>query len=187
MNNSPQPPTEQPPTRRKRLKLPAELQPEHVTGLIDTREQVSADIKPLRRKEATLTTGDYSALGLEHVIAIERKSLEDYLACVGRERERFERECQRLLSYPVRAIVIEASWQDLERGGWRSHVTPAAAIGSALGWIAAGIPVILAGDHERAGRYIARLIFLGARRRWREVRPLVEHMIGDDAEEGADD
>ena len=41
-----------------------------------------------------------------------------------------------------------------------------------LGWIAAGVPVIMAGDHERAGRYVSRLLFTAARRRWRELRTL---------------
>ena len=78
----------------------------------------------------TLTTGDYSVQGLESIIAVERKSLSDLLGCVGQHRERFDREIQRLIAYPVRAIVIEATWADLERGDWQSRITPAAAIGS---------------------------------------------------------
>ncbi len=73
---------------------------------------------------------------------------------------------------PVRAIVCETTWAELEAGQWRSKVTPAAALGSCLGWIAAGVPVIMAGDHQRAGRCIARLLFIAARRRWRELRAL---------------
>jgi len=34
-------------------------------------------------------------------------------------------------------------------------------------------PVVMAGDHARAGRYIARLLWITARRRWRELRALV--------------
>ena len=62
-------------------------------------------------------------------MAIERKGA-DLLQAIGAERERFEREIQRLLAFPVRAIVIEATWGELERGDWRSKVTPAAAMGS---------------------------------------------------------
>ena len=69
--------------------------------------------------------------------------------------------------------MIEASWADLEAGQWRSQVTPAAAIGSVLGWISSGVPIIMAGDHERAGRYVGRLLFTAARRRWRECRGLI--------------
>jgi hypothetical protein len=35
---------------------------------------------------------------LEHVVAIERKSLGDLIGCIGVERERFDRVVQRLLA-----------------------------------------------------------------------------------------
>jgi len=157
--------------------LPADLPPEAVVAIIDTREQTPLDLSPLQTVAGSLTTGDYSVVGLVDVVAVERKGLPDLLACVGTERERFDREVQRLLAYPVRALVIEASWPDLERGEWRSHVTPAVAIGSVLGWVAAGLPVILAGDHGRAGRYVSRFLYTAARRRWREARKLCRGIL----------
>jgi len=153
-------------------RIPAELRPEQVTAVIDTREQLPLDLAPLQTITGTLATGDYSIRGLEHVVAIERKSLGDLLSCVGTERERFDREVQRLLAYPTRALVVEATWGDIESGGWRSHVTPAAAMGSLLGWIASGLPIVMAGNHARAGRCVSRLLFIAARRRWRELRAL---------------
>lgn len=161
------------------MKLPAELPLANVVALVDTREQAPLDLSPLRAEPASLPTGDYSVRGLEHVVAIERKSLPDLLACVGRERDRFEREVQRLLAYPVRALVVEATWLDIEAGGWRGDVKPQAALGSLLGWIAAGLPVVMAGDHERAGRYAARLLAAAARRRWRELRTLAQAVVAD--------
>ncbi len=158
--------------------LPAELKPEQVTAVIDTREQLPLDLAPLRTVAGTLATGDYSVAGLEHVVAIERKSLGDFLSCVGTERERFDREVQRLLAYPTRALVIESTWPEIEKGKWRSKVTAASALGSLLGWVAHGLPVIMAGDHARAGRYTSRLLFTAARRRWREARVLVATVTG---------
>lgn len=155
-------------------KLPAELKPEQVIAVIDTREKTPLDLAPLQSVPGALTTGDYSVAGLEHIIAIERKSLPDLVACVGRERERFEKEVQRLLAYPTRALVVESTWAEIEAGEWRSKVKPAAAIGSLLGWTARGLPVVMAGDHARAGRYTSRLLFLAARRRWREARSFCE-------------
>jgi len=154
------------------MAYPTTIKPEHVTAIIDTREQTPLTLEPLRSTTGTLTTGDYSVLGLEHVVAIERKSLPDLLGCIGRERERFDREVQRLLAYPTRALIVEATWTDIEAGQWRSKLTPAAAMGSLLGWIAMGLPVVMCGDHDRAGRYVARLLFTAARRRWREVKAL---------------
>ena len=153
--------------------MPAELRPEQVTAIIDTREQIRLDLSPLQAVAGTLATGDYSVQGLENIVAVERKSLGHLLGCIGQHRERFDREVIRLLAYPVRAMVVEASWADLERGEWRSQITSSAAIGSVLGWIAAGVPIIMAGDHPRAGRYVSRLLFTAARRRWREARALV--------------
>lgn len=159
-------------------RLPVELKPEMLTAICDTREQLPLDLSPLQTTPGTLATGDYSLLGLEHVVAIERKSLSDLLSCVGAERRRFDAEVQRLLAYPVRALVVESCWAEIEAGGWRSKVTPAAAMGSLLGWIAAGLPVIMAGDHTLAGRYASRLLFIAARRRWRENRALVREVMG---------
>ena len=153
--------------------IPVELKPEMITAVVDTREQIPLDLAPLQTTVGTLTTGDYSVVGLEHVVSIERKSLPDFLGCVGTERERFDREVMRLLAFDVKALVIEATWQDLERGEWRSRITPQAAIGSLLGWIATGLPILMAGDHARAGRYVSRLLFTAARRRWRESRTLI--------------
>ncbi len=152
--------------------LPADLKPEQVVAICDTREQLPLKLAPLQTVPGTLTTGDYSVRGLQHVIAIERKGLSDLLGCCGVDRERFEREVQRLMAYPCRALVVEATWPDIERGEWRSKIKPQSVTGSLLAWIGGGLPVIMAGDHERAGRYVSRLLFVAARRRWRELRAL---------------
>ncbi len=140
--------------------------------MIDSREQQPLDLAPLRSRIGTLATGDYSLRGLESVIAIERKSLGDLLLCVGQERDRFHREVMRLLAYPVRALVVESTWPELERGGWRCKVSNTAALGTVLNWVGMGLPVLMAASHERAGRYVGRLLFIAARRRWREARGL---------------
>jgi DNA excision repair protein ERCC-4 len=161
--------------------IPAELKPEQVTAIVDTREQHPLDLAPMPMVLGTLATGDYSVKGLEHVIALERKSAEDMLACMGRERERFDREIQRLLAYPCRAILVEAGWQFFERGEWRSQITPAVAIGSLLSWISSGVPIVMCYTHERAGKFAARILYTAARRRWREARGLITAVT----EEGA--
>jgi len=158
--------------------LPAELSPSAVVPIIDNREQCPLVLPQLADPVwGTLATGDYSAVGLEHVVSIERKSLPDLLACVGQERSRFDREVQRLLAYPVRALICETTWVGIETGGWQSRVTPAAALGSCLGWVAMGLPVLMVGTHEAAGRYVSRLLYIAARRRWREARALVAGIV----------
>ncbi len=154
------------------MKLPHKLPPEGITAVVDTREQRPLNLDPLRTVQGTLPTADYSLLGLEHHVVIERKSLPDLLSSIGRDRNRFDREVQRLLAYPVRCLVVESTWAEIEAGRWSSKVTASAALGSLLGWVARGLPIIMAGTHERAGRYASRLLYLTARRRWDELREL---------------
>ena len=153
--------------------IPATIKPESLTVIVDTREQNPYNVAPLRTTPGTLCTGDYSIVGLEHVVRIERKSLPDLLACVGRERERFDREVQRLLSFPVRVLVVEATWNQIEMGEWRSQIKPSQAMGSLLGWIASGLPIVMADSHERGGQFTSRILYTTARRRWREANLLV--------------
>ena len=157
---------------KRRGTMPADLSPEDLVAVIDSREQQPLDLAPLRSRIGTLATGDYSLRGLESIVAIERKSVADLLLCVGQERDRFHREVMRLLAYPVRALVVESTWPELERGAWRSKVRNTAALGTVLNWVGMGLPVLMAANHERAGRYVGRLLFIAARRRWREARGL---------------
>jgi hypothetical protein len=156
-----------------RSSIPAELSPEAVVAIVDSREQLPLDLSPLQVVPGTLAAGDYSICGLEQHIAIERKSLPDLIGCVGQERERFDREIQRLLGYSTRAVVVEAPWGALELGGWRGKVTPAAATGSVLGWIASGVPFLFAGHRDAAARAVSRMLFIAARRHWRIARSFV--------------
>lgn len=149
----------------------AHLEETAVVALVDTREQNPLDLSPLRTERATLVTGDYTIKGLERQIAIERKSLSDLVGVIGRDRERFEREVQRLLAYPVRALVVESDWTEIEMRQWpaKSRIAPSHVVGSLLGWQALGLPVLMAGNHRRAGKLVARLLYISARRRWREA------------------
>ena len=147
------------------------------TIITDSREQTPWTFESLPTEGGTLATGDYSIRGLESVITLERKSLGDFVSCCGNERERFEKEIQRLLSYPARAVVIEATWGDLERGEWRSKISAKSVVSSAVGWISAGCPVVLIGGREQAATFAKRFLFISARRRFRECRALVNDVF----------
>lgn len=158
----------------RRNPLPAELAPQDVIAIVDTREQAPFDLAPLQMIEGSLTTGDYSFRGGEQICRIERKSLPDLVACCGVERQRFEREVERLLAFPSRAIVVEASWDDIEAGDWRSQISAKAVAQSLLSWISQGLPVVLAGSREKAADYTARVLYLSARRQYRVARSMVD-------------
>lgn len=157
------------------MKLPATM-PTMPVIVVDTREQNPVRFRDCPSERGTLTTGDYGLKAMPQLCAVERKSESDFLSCVGVERERFDREVMRLLAFPVRALVIESTWARIEAGDWRSKITPAAAMGSLVGWIAMGLPVVMAGDHERAGKFIERILFTAARREYRKLRSLINDM-----------
>ena len=169
------------------MKLPAKLPTAAITALIDTREQRPLTLPGLRTEPATLPTGDYSVKGLESHIAIERKSLPDLLMCVGRERLRFDKEIQRLLGYRVRALVVEATWQDVEAARWRSRLNSRQVGSSLVSWVCRGIPVLMVGDHARAGRIVSSLLRRAAIHRWRELRQFANSITDPSSQVAGDD
>lgn len=160
-----------------RSPIPADLRPQDVCAIIDTREQLPYTLSPLQTVRGALDTGDYSICGCEQYIALERKSLDDLVSCCGTERERFEREIMRLLAYPSRAVIVEASWAQMDMGGWRSRISASSVTGSVLSWMALGVPFLFAGDRMSADAAAARFLYIAARRRWREARGLVANVL----------
>lgn len=73
-----------------------------------------------------------SAAGLTDRVTVERKALADLVACLGRERERFERELQRGVALDAFTVVVEASRQDVAAGNYRSRMNLHAACQSVL-------------------------------------------------------
>lgn len=61
-----------------------------------------------------LETADYSIRGMEHLVALERKSLNDLLVTLMHHRARFLRQCERMEQFRWRAILVEASYTDLK-------------------------------------------------------------------------
>lgn len=157
----------------KQIELRAELRPEDVTAVIDTREQLPYDLSPLQSVVKTLDLVDHSILGQEDRIGTERKSLADYVASLTTHRDMFERRVKRARSLDSYCIIVEASWQDLLDGNWRSCATSASITGSTLAFMGDGIPILFAGDREAAQKATARFLFCAARRRLREIRGLL--------------
>lgn len=124
--------------------------------IIDSREQTPFSFQAecytgTTTATGTLDTGDYSLAGLEDKIAIERKSLPDFVACLGRERERFQRELQRAAALDAFAVVIEGTWEQLAQGQYRSRINPHAACQSVCAFTARlGTPFLFAGTRAAA-------------------------------------
>lgn len=102
--------------------------------LIDTREQRPLHFFGSPTKRSFLPTGDYSAEGLEALIAIERKSLGDLFGTVGQGRERFEREIIRASRLRYFGIMVEASFDQVLAGAPHSQMNPVAVVASLHCW-----------------------------------------------------
>ncbi len=133
-----------------------------------THERYEVQVQP-----GTLSVGDYSLAGLEDKVAVERKSLSDLVACLGRERERFERELMRGAALDAFAVVCEGSWLELARGEYRSQLNPHAACQSVLAFTARyRVPFLFAGTRG-AAEYMTwgflRQYLESARKRWKAI------------------
>lgn len=127
--------------------------------VIDTREQRPWDLAPLPTVRGTLQSGDYSLLGFEDRIAIERKSLEDFIGCCTGSRDRFVRELERLHAFDLAAVVVEADVWEVWEGAKFSQASPASVIGSAAAFfIDYGTPVYFCGARKHAADFAGRLL-----------------------------
>ena len=98
-----------------------------IVAICDTREQTPLElenygIEVVRDK---LDFGDYSLRypNMRNYLSIERKTLQDFVACCGKERDRFMREVQALKGFRYRAILCEFRLEELHSGRWRSQIT----------------------------------------------------------------
>jgi DNA excision repair protein ERCC-4 len=137
--------------------------------VVDTREQrpwrFPDDVVTVR---ACLPAGDYSVVGLETRIAIERKELGDFVNCCTHERERFKRELEKLHAYDFAAVIVESNLVDIGAGVYRSRATPQSIIGTAAAITLDYCPVLFASDRVEAARY-ARVLLTRFARKAREA------------------
>jgi len=132
--------------------------------IIDTREQAPLVFGNLPTERDTLDTGDYSIRGLEHVVACERKSLPDLVACCGSERERFVRGLERLQGRRFRCVVVESTLAEIEAGDWRGKILPQVVLGSIASWsVRYGLPFFFCGDPDATARFTERWLYMAAR------------------------
>jgi ERCC4-type nuclease len=138
------------------------------TILVDTREQTPwtfDGIKGISTRRHKLESGDYSIAGLESRIAIERKSLDDWIGTVLRQRQRFYRELDRLRSFDFRAVFIEASVRDLHAKRVADRVAPASVLGFiAEVTVAQCVPVYLAGTRAEAQLLAGTMLKMAAKK-----------------------
>ena len=120
-----------------------------VAIIIDTREQQGYSFGQVVHR--ALAAGDYSVEGFESQIAVERKTLEDFVHSVIRDRERFKRELAKLTDYPHACIVVEAGLPDVLLARYPSGAHPNSVFGAAVSiCVDHGVPVFFCSDRQTA-------------------------------------
>jgi len=138
------------------------------TIITDTREQEGYSFDP--RLAATvrraLPAGDYSLAGLENTVAVERKTLGDFVSTVIHSRARFRNELRKLAGYRAACVVVEASILDVLLQRYRGDAHPNAVVGSALSIILDfRIPVFFCSNRQAACQFVQAYL-LAAHARW---------------------
>ena len=132
-----------------------------IVVIADTREQEAYTFDPSRiaTVRKALPAGDYSLAGLEGRVAVERKSLEDLIDTVIRDRGRFERELTRLSTCEAACVVVEGNLSDVLDHRYRSGAHPASVLGSVIAIIVDHqVPVFFCGDRATARAFVERYL-----------------------------
>jgi DNA excision repair protein ERCC-4 len=142
--------------------------------VVDTREQEPLRFARLPSRTGTLSSGDYSIVGLETLFAVERKTVADLVACIGPERDRFERELCRLRGYRFKRLIVIGQRAEIEQGRYRSNIKPQSVLGSLDVWeVRYGVPYTFASTPEDAARVVERWVYLFAREVCQEANALL--------------
>ena len=131
------------------------LSSEPVILVEDTREQLGySDLFTVPCRRGALDVGDYSVVGLEELVAVERKTLQDLVGSVTHDRDRFERELKRSRTLHRFFVVLEFRPSDLlvESFGGMSKASPASVWGTVMAWSIRYSPFLFAGSRAHGAR-----------------------------------
>lgn len=149
-----------------------------MTAIFDTREP--ADPHPWspylpegwRMVRGTLETGDIALAALPEGVVIERKTPSDLAGCIGKGRERFERELRRGRYLGRLIVVVEGDLRDVIEAA--PGIKPAAVMGSLAAWTARFCPIVFAGSVRAAADFSFRALSAQVRTIEREAKALRE-------------
>ena len=105
-----------------------------------------------------LETGDLALACFRDGAIVERKTASDLLGCIGKSRDRFERELKRSRYLGRLIVIVEGTLADVFAQSRGIH--PSAIIGTLAAWQRRYAPVCFAGNVETAAK-IAESFLLG--------------------------
>ena len=138
-----------------------------MTICVDTREPGEGTSHPwaefwpadVRVVRGCLETGDVSLAALPDGAVVERKTVPDFLAAIGRERKRFDLEVKRARYCGSFTIIVEGSLTDVANANrQRGQLSEAAIFGTIASWTRRGAPVLFAGTVHAAADLAYRIL-----------------------------
>jgi len=128
-----------------------------------------------------LPIGDYTILGMEDEVAVERKTIPDLVKSIIQEREGFIEKCERLSAFRKKALVIEGSLSSLKTPYEDSQAHPNAVLGSLLAaqerW---GIPAHFLDNFLLSEEFVASMLSKYHAYRWLEINGFQRCLIEGD-------
>jgi DNA excision repair protein ERCC-4 len=116
-----------------------------------------------------LPVGDYTLLGMESEIIVERKTLPDLVNSIIQERGNFISRCERLSSFKKKCFVIEGTLSLLKTPYTESQAHPNAVLGSIIAaqerW---NIPIYFLDNFLLAEEFVASMLSKYHAYRWLE-------------------
>jgi len=141
------------------------------TIIIDSREQKPYSFPEVETVVQGLKTGDYSIVGLEDHVCVERKNHADAYGTIGSGRARFCRELERMATFDYAAIVIECTLKSFLQPPPYTQLTPNSAIQSLISWSIRYSVHVYFVDRRLYGRALTFRILEKFWRHWLRTNP----------------
>jgi DNA excision repair protein ERCC-4 len=128
-----------------------------------------------------LSVGDYTLLGMEDEVAVERKTLPDLVSSIIQKREDFIAKCERLSSFKKKCFVIEGTFGLLKTPYEESRAHPNAVLGSIIAsqerW---DVPVYFLDNFLLAEEFVASMLSKYHAYRWLQANGYKRCLIEGD-------
>lgn len=91
---------------------------------------------------------DYSIRGQVGIVGVERKSYGDYVRCLGKDWNRFQKQLAKLKTNRIHAVIVEGNIDDPIHE--KSRMIHDAVITQTAKVVSSGMPVVFAGSRTKA-------------------------------------
>lgn len=128
-----------------------------------------------------LHVGDYTILGMEEEVVVERKTIPDLVNSIIQDQKDFIEKCERLSNFKKKYLVIEGSLSSIKTPYEDSQAHPNAVLGSLLAaqerW---DIPVYFLDNFLLAEEFVASMLSKYHAYRWLEMNGFERCLIEGD-------